>query len=216
MRSTLHVPVLVLVIGWLCAPAHVRVVRQWLTAQVSRGRAQSVAEAVPAFCQAVARRVLVGETLLRAVVGAGEGSPLAPETERVAAEHQMGISLARAVNRWADSDGGFEVGLVSAAVTTASTTVGARPELFDHVAVTLRRRQELGAEARVQASQALMSTWVVAALPWAVGLGLALEGGAPAQVLFAQPLGWTCLALAAALETLGVFWMRRMIDSAIR
>lgn len=212
----MSLPVVIVLTGWLCAPARVRLLRSLASRRVERRRRTAAVDAVPGFCQAVARRVLVGETLLRAIAGAGQGSPLATETTRVVSEHQMGISLSRAVRRWADRDGSFELGMVAAAVSTASTTVGARPELFDHIAVTLRRRHELMAEARVQASQAMLSTWVVAALPWVVGLGLAIEGGASADVLFGQPFGWACLAVALLLEALGVLWMRRMIGRAIR
>lgn len=52
---------------------------------------------------------------------------------------------------------------------------------------------------------------VLAALP-VVGVGMGLLMGAdPVGFLIGTPWGWACLALAAGLEAVGLFWMRRLV-----
>jgi len=190
-----------------------RVVRSWRH-RIEAARIRRSVEALPDVCQAVARRLVVGETLLRALEGAASGTYLAADVDRLAIEYRRGVVLTRAAHRWADRSRRSEIAMLAAAIEMASSSVGARPELFDHVALTLRRRGELRLEARTQASQAYLSTWVVAALPWLLSIGIAVEGGEPAQVLLREPIGWVCLLGAVALDALAIAWMFRLISAA--
>ena len=147
--------------------------------------------------------------------GAGDG-PTAEPLRQIAVEHERGVTLGRAVERWAARESTSAAALLSTAVTLASERVGAQPELFDHVAATLRARADVAAEARVHVAQARASVWVVTALPWAVALALLAEGGDAARVLTATPLGWFCLTAALLLEAAGVGWMRAAVRGALR
>ncbi len=158
----------------------------------------------------------MGESLVVALEGAAAGTPLETSMARALGEHRRGLALDKVADRWVGRDDSFEVGLLAAAIRLSGGGVGARPELFDHVALTLRRRAELRADARAHASQARASSWVVVALPWVVAGGIAVGGGEPARVLFRSPLGWWCLAGAIALEAAGLAWMRWLIGRAAR
>ena len=168
------------------------------------------------LCGSMARRLVVGETVLVALRGAAESTVLEEEVVRVGDDHARGSTLRRAVQRWSDRSDAGEVRAFAAAVALATGPVGARPELFDSIAVTLRRQRERRADAESQAAQALLSSWVIAALPWIVASAALIEGGAPADVLVGTTFGRVALATAIALEALGLLWMRRMIRSAIR
>lgn len=202
--------------GWLVSPARVRRWRALGRGSAQRRRRRAAATEVPLVCNRIARRLVVGEHLAVAMEESAAGTALAADLARVVDEHRRGLPLGRAADRWAERDGGFEAGLLAAAVGLGSSVIGARPELFDGVAVALRRRSDLRAEALAQAGQARLSTWVVAALPWVVAVGVVLGGGAPAHILLAEPLGWLCIGWAVALEALGVLWMRRLIGRAVR
>lgn len=153
--------------------------------------------------------------MLQALRSAADG-PMSAPVEQVCAEHERGVTLSRAVQRWATREQTAEAVLVATAVALSSERVGAQPQLFDHVAGTVRARADMAAEAQVHAAQARASVWVVAALPWAVALALLAEGGAAARVLTSTPLGWFCLAAAAVLEAIGVWWMRAAVARALR
>lgn len=168
------------------------------------------------FCAAVSRRLGGGDTLLQALHNAAGDGPMSGPLEQITEEHERGVTLSRAVQRWAAREQTSEAALLSTAVTLASDRVGAQPQLFDRVAATSRTRADLAAEARVQAAQARASIWVVAALPWAVALALLAEGGAAARVLTSTPLGWFCVGAALLAELAGVAWMRSAVTRALQ
>ncbi len=167
------------------------------------------------FCAAVSRGLGGGDTMLQALRTAADG-PMSAPLEQIAAEHERGVTLSRAVQRWSAREQTAQAALLSTAVTLASDRVGAQPQLFDQVAATVRAHADMAAEARVHAAQARASVWVVAALPWAVALALLAEGGAAARVLTSTPLGWFCAGGALLLELAGVSWMRTTVARALR
>ncbi|WP_419842529.1 type II secretion system F family protein [Candidatus Poriferisodalis sp.] len=211
----LRLSVLLACAGGITSPA----ARAWCRRRRDRRRAAQAVAARSAcigdFCAAVSRRLSGGDTMLQALRTAADG-PMSGPLEQIVAEHERGVTLSRAAQRWAVREQTSEAALLSTAVTLASDRVGAQPQLFDHVAATVRARADMAAEARVHAAQARASVWVVAALPWAVALALLAEGGAAAQVLTSTPLGWLCAAGALALEFAGVSWMRAAVARALR
>lgn len=208
--------VLLALVGAVTSPA----TRGWLAQRrlqaQQRAAVAARASLMGDFCAAVSRRLHGGDTLLQALRAAAGSGPMSAPLREVNAEHERGVTLARAVQRWADRDQTSEAALLSTAVTLASERVGARPQLFDHVAAAMRARSDIAAEARVHAAQARASVWVVAALPWGVAAALLAEGGAAAHVLTATPLGWFCVGTALALESVGIWWMRAVVARALR
>lgn len=194
--------------------------RNWFSArwQRRRDRIAVLARAVCMgdYCATVGRRLHGGDTLLQALRAAADGGPMSEPLAQVTSEHERGVTLSRAVQRWAAREQTSEAALLSTAVTLASDRVGAQPQLFDHVASTVRARADMAAEARAQVAQARASVWVVTALPWVVALALLAEGGAAARVLTSTPLGWFCAAAAALAELTGVAWMRATVRRALR
>ncbi|WP_423916430.1 type II secretion system F family protein [Candidatus Poriferisodalis sp.] len=203
-------------VGAITSPA----ARQWLRKRRQRRRDRAAVTSRSAhmgdFCAAVSRRLGGGDTLLQALRAAAGDGPMSLPLDQVSDEHERGVTLSRAVQRWATREQTSEAALLSTAVTLASDRVGAQPQLFDHVAATVRARADMAAEARVHAAQARASVWVVAALPWAVALALLAEGGAAARVLTSTPLGWFCGSAAALAELAGVTWMRATVARAMR
>lgn len=202
-------------VGGITSPA----ARRWLRLRGDRRRDAMAVAARSAclgdFCAAVSRGLGGGDTMLQSLRAAADG-PMSAPLEQIAAEHERGVTLSRAVQRWATRERTAEAALLSTAVTLASDRVGAQPQLFDHVAATVRAQADMAAEARVHAAQARASVWVVAALPWAVALALLAEGGAAARVLTSTPLGWFCAGGALVLELAGVAWMRATVARALQ
>ena len=207
--------VLLACVGAVTSPA----ARRWFRLRRDRRREAAAVAARSAcigdFCAAVSRGLGGGDTMLQSLQAAADG-PMSAPIQQISAEHERGVTLSRATQRWAAREQTAEAALLSTAVTLASDRVGAQPQLFDHVAVTVRARADMVAEANVHAAQARASVWVVAALPWAVALALLAEGGAAAHVLTATPLGWFCAAGAFVLELAGVAWMRAAVARALR
>ncbi len=209
--------VVLLALAGLCAsPAVRRLVRARYQRRRERADIEARSTHMGDFCAAVSRRLGGGDTLLQALHNAAGDGPMSAPLRQITQEHERGVTLSRAVARWAAREQTSEAALLSTAVTLASDRVGAQPQLFDRVAATSRTRVDMIAEARVQAAQARASIWVVAALPWAVALALLAEGGSAANVLVSTPLGWFCIGGALLLELVGVAWMRASVARALR
>ncbi len=206
---------LLVCVGAITSPA----ARGWLRVRRDRHRDRLAiaarSDCIGDFCATVSRRLSGGDTMLQALRSAADG-PMAVPLEQISAEHERGVTLSRATLRWAVREQTSQAALLSTAVTLASDQVGAQPQLFDHVAATVRANADMAAEARVHATQARASVWVVAALPWAVALALLAEGGAAARVLISTPLGWSCIGAALLLEIAGVSWMRAAVARALK
>jgi len=177
--------------------------------------AASLAE-ITELSEGMARRLTVGATLLQALVGAAQGTRLQPEIEVVQGEHSKGVTLERAVGRWAARTGGQEPALLAATMRLATSEVGPRSELFDRLAISLRRRTALRLDALAKASQARLSGVVVGGMPWLVALVVLGVGGEPARFLIHDRFGRICLTLAVGLDVVGMTWMSRQIDRAAR
>lgn len=199
--------------GWILRPGAWRRVRRAVHEYRVRRRDREVCAALPDFCSGVARRLMVGETLLMAMNGAAEGSPVAPEMAAIARRHARGVPMVHAVGEWAGRSASPDVRMIAMAVELSSEGTGAQPELFDRIGHNVARRQAAIADARSHAAQAHLSGWVVASLPWVVLVAVLAERGAAAEVVLWHPIGRFCLGAALGLEVLGVWWMRRMIGS---
>lgn len=208
--------VLLALAGVLTSPAVRRLDRARRQRRHERAAVEGRSACMGDFCAAVSRRLGGGDTLLQALGNAAGDGPMSGPFGQITQEHERGVTLSRAVQRWAAGEQTSEAALLSSAVTLASDRVGAQPQLFDRVAAISRARADIAAEARVQAAQARASIWVVAALPWAVALALLAEGGAAARVLASTPLGWFCIGAALLLELSGVAWMRASVARALR
>lgn len=211
-----RIVVLLALAGALTSPAARRLYRSRRRRRRERAAVEARSERMGDFCAAVSRRLGGGDTLLQALGNAAADGPMSGPLGQITEEHERGVTLSRAVQRWAAREQTSEAALLSTAVTLASDRVGAQPQLFDRVAATSRARADMTAEARVQAAQARASIWVVAALPWAVALALLAEGGDAARVLTSTPLGWFCVGAALLAELAGVAWMRALVGRALR
>ncbi|WP_419944120.1 type II secretion system F family protein [Candidatus Poriferisodalis sp.] len=212
----LRIVVLLALAGALTSPAARRLIRTQRQRRQERAAVEARSARMGDFCAAASRRLSGGDTLLQALGNAAGDGPMSGPLGQVTEEHERGVTLSRAVQRWAAREQTSEAALLSTAVTLASDRVGAQPQLFDRVASICRTRADMAAEARVQAAQARASIWVVAALPWAVALALLAEGGAAARVLVSTPLGWFCIGAALLAELAGVAWMRAVVARALR
>lgn len=172
---------------------------------------------LPDLMERIASGLRSGLAMGPALVAAADGSPpplareLAPLTQAI----HHGAPLAEVLLRWGSAErASADVRLVVAALELSRQAGGATARAVDRVAVTLRERRELHAEARALATQARASAGVLAVAPLLfTALVATIEPGA-AAVLITTPLGGACLLLGLGLEALGAAWMRRIVRSA--
>lgn len=199
------------VLGIVGSPFVRRVATRLVAGYRHRRAADKRAARMGAYAFAIARRLHAGETLLGALSVGTSIAEIAEPVERMLSEHDQGVTLGRAAQRWALRDQTPAVNLFATAVDLAGRHVGTQPAVFEQVAASVRASEALTADARTSAAGATASVWVVALLPWAVGAGLVAEGGAAADVLVGTTFGWICISAAVVLQALGIAWMRALV-----
>lgn len=180
----------------------------------ARGRGDRRADAgLPDLLEHAGRNLRSGLDLVSALgssaeaVGGVHGAAVAAATERVGG----GAGLAAALQPWFEAHPRPPVRLAVGALEVASHTGGAPARALDGVAATLRARAVVTDEARTLASQARASAAVLVALPIVVAAMGAAADPELAHTLLATPLGLGCLVVAAVLDTIGGWWMVRIV-----
>lgn len=180
----------------------------------ARGRGDRRADArLPDLLEHAGRNLRSGLDLVSALessaaaVGGVHGAAVAAATGRVAS----GARLAAALQPWVEAHARPPVRLAVGALEVASHTGGAPARALDGVAATLRARAVVADEARSLASQARASAAVLVALPVVVAAMGAAADPELAHTLLATPLGLGCLVTAAVLDTIGGWWMQRIV-----
>ena len=150
----------------------------------------------------------VGEAAV-AVTGA-----VSSDLRRVAAVTQRGVSLVEALEQWVARRPRRSVRLAAGALALAVESGGAPGRILDDVATALRQRHQTEREAHALAAQARLSAVVVGVAPLAFTVIACVADPGHARVLFATPLGLSCLAAGLALDAVGATWMHRISRSA--
>ena len=139
--------------------------------------------------------------------------PAASELGWLAGQLRLGVRLDDALERFAERipESGLRLMITAIAIqrTVGGNLAGALATLATH----LEERDRLAQEVRSATAQARMSAWLVAALPAVGGLAVELaEPGTLERTLGRGP-GRVLLVGAVVLEALGVFLVRRMVET---
>lgn len=177
-----------------------------------RWRRRDDRAAMPLVLELLARELRAGATVLGAIstVAATEpaGASLQPVVDRVA----RGARVADELDRWAAAHGSADAHLARSVLRLGLLTGAALADSLDGAAATMRDRSELDAELRALTAQSRASAMLLAVAP--VGFLVVLGSTAPDLVapLVTTPFGWGCLVVGIALDAVGFWWMRRLVD----
>jgi tight adherence protein B len=170
---------------------------------------------LPDFVHAVSRTLTDGAPLRTAFVDGAHmvGEPFETDIARLIARAGIGLSLTDAVERWAAEVGGDDLQLFATACVLGAESGRGTAEALAGVAVTLADRREVEAETHALTSQARSSAWMLAGLPVAFTLLMSFVDPSTLHTLLATPIGLVCLVAGLGLDTLGAWWMHRMIGA---
>ncbi|MDP1818814.1 MAG: type II secretion system F family protein [Acidimicrobiales bacterium] len=141
-------------------------------------------------------------------------SPLAEELAPLADALDHGAPLRPTLDGWSHRAMSRDVALAAAAIGLGAAAGGQVARALDGVAATLRERRELQAEVRALATQARASAGVLVLAPLGfTALVSTIEPGA-VRFLVATPTGLACLVMGLALDGVGAWWMRRIVEQA--
>lgn len=175
---------------------------------------QRVIDALPEMIEGLSRSLRSGASFSQAMREAGaEAAPeLGGELAAVVEATSCGQSSEHALRDWVERLPCAEIRIVGAACALASHNESGAMHALQGVSQSLRDRADLASEVRALASQATASLRALVLLP--VGF-LALDvaaGQRSIQYLTNTSLGQLCLGIGMALNVVGAFWMRRLVD----
>lgn len=136
--------------------------------------------------------------------------PVQREFIRCHDEIRMGNSLAETLDRLSIRLPLAEVNFFAVATALQAETGGNLIETMENLAAQLRERRKLRRKARALSSEARASAVILASLPFAVSLALAVLNGSYLEPLYADPRGRLMALTAAGSVALGVFMMVRL------
>lgn len=180
-----------------------------------RRRAASAFDSdLPAAIDSLVALVASGSSLVQAIGGAAtRRGEVGADLALVVARQRRGQSLQKALDQWSRDRPGTGVSLVADALALAGTSGGSQTRALEGVGATLRERQALAREVRALGSQARASAMVLVATPVVFAAVVAMADHRIRHVLFATPLGWTCIVAGAVLDAAGAWWMARLVSS---
>src|SRR5262249_2854444 len=122
--------------------------------------------AVPPTIERVASELRAGGTIATAIAGIGAGDGvLAGDFARVETRVALGASLVDALRAWIRERDAEGVGVAGGALAMCATVGGPGADALDGLAMSLRDRLSVAAEARALSAQARLSAVVVGGTP---------------------------------------------------
>ncbi|RXN93478.1 pilus assembly protein [Achromobacter aloeverae] len=138
--------------------------------------------------------------------------PLAQEFGLMLREQRLGLSFDAALGNLQARLPSEATGLLASALRIAAHSGGNLAETLDRIAALLRSRQQLRDRVLTLTAQGRLQAWVVGLLAPGMVAILAYLDPVSMQPLWRTTPGLSVLALLVALEVVGVWWIRRIVD----
>jgi tight adherence protein B len=137
--------------------------------------------------------------------------PMSTELHRLLRDTRMGATLEEALAKLSDRVGSYDLDVVITAILVQRSVGSNLSEVLDKVAHTIRERVRIKGEINTLTAQKRLSGWIVGLMPVAfVGLMLVLNFDYM-SALFTDPTGRILLAIAVALDVLGILAIKRIV-----
>jgi tight adherence protein B len=177
-------------------------------------RAEKLREQLPDVLTIMASSLRAGHSFLQALDTTAKeiAQPAATEFQRVVAEIRLGRSAEDALGALADRVGSADFKWAVLAVNIQREVGGNLAEILDNVADTLRERATMRRQVRVLTSEGRLSAWVLALMPFGIGLYMLATNRDYIMLLFTTKVGYFMLGGAGLLLVAGILWMRKIVD----
>ena len=132
--------------------------------------------------------------------------------QRLVAEIRLGRPAEDALEALADRVGSADFRWAVLAVNIQREVGGNLAEILDNVSDTLRERATMRRQIQVLTAEGRLSAWVLAILPFGIGIYMFAVNPDYISLLFTTQIGLFMLGTAAVLMVLGILWMRKIVD----
>ncbi len=137
--------------------------------------------------------------------------PQSQEFALLLREQRLGATFDDAVASLAQRMPTEATQLTVSALRIAADTGGNLAEALERVAGTVRARLQMAGRVDALTAQGRLQAWVVGALPLLLTVALTSLEPEVMSLLWRTQAGWLVIAAIAVLETLGIWWIRRIV-----
>ena len=141
--------------------------------------------------------------------------PIATEFRRTYEEHNLGLSSKIALENLAVRIPLVDLRICVTAIMIQRETGGNLGEILEKVAHTIRDRFRILEDLKTLTTQSRISAWLLCAVPAFIAISATMINPEYMSVLWEDPRGHWLLAAAITLQTLGMVWVRKILQIKI-
>ena len=138
-------------------------------------------------------------------------SRLVSEFKRSFDQQNFGLPLKDVLNEMTERVPILDVKFFVTAVLIQRETGGNLAEILDNLAHVVRERFKILRQVRVHTAHGRFTGYVLMALPAALGIVLNFLNPEHMDLLFREPMGQMMIMGAIVMQTVGYFWIRKVI-----
>jgi tight adherence protein B len=170
-------------------------------------------EQFPEALDLLSRAIKAGHAFQTAMgMVAEEGAdPMGPEFRKTFEEQNFGLPLKDALNNLAVRMPLLDVRFFVTAVLIQRETGGNLSEILDNLAHVVRERFKILRQVRVYTAHGRLTGYVLLAMPAFLAVALMLINPEHMGVLFSDRMGQMMIAGTIVMQTIGYFWIRKVI-----
>jgi tight adherence protein B len=181
---------------------------------LAKRRSKKFESQLPDVLTLVASSLSTGFSLLQALdaVAKDSAQPAAKEFSRALAETRIGADIGESLERMAERTQSENMKWATMAIRIQREVGGNLGETLRTTAKTIREREELRRHVRGLSAEGRLSAYILIALPIGIFLYTYYSNRDYVELLWTRPLGLAMLAAGLVSMTIGVFWMRKVVD----
>jgi tight adherence protein B len=174
-------------------------------------RQRRLCRQLPEAFQMISRAVRAGQTVPAAlkIIAEDFDAPISEEFALCYEQQNLGVSRESVLRNLAARTGIMELQIFVVALLVQAKSGGDLVELLDNLASMIRKRLKLKDRVRALTGEGRMQALVLLILPIAALVGIIFLSPQYAQSLLERP---GLLAGTAAVQAVGVFWVRRIVN----
>jgi tight adherence protein B len=201
-----------LVFGWAGAILGFFVPYAWASHQRAK-RFQRFEEKFPEAIDTLARAVRAGHAFTTALemIANEVSEPVAGEFRQLYEEQKFGLPVRDALINLVDRIPLVDVKFFVTAVMLQRETGGNLAEILDNLSYVIRERFKILRQVRVHTASGRLTMMLLMALPPTIVVVMLTINPSFIRPLFTDPLGHVAIVLGITLQTMGYFFIRRII-----
>ena len=139
------------------------------------------------------------------------GEPVGVEFKKSFEQQNFGLPLKEALNQLTERVPLMDVKFFVTAVSIQRETGGNLAEILDNLSHVVRERFKILRQVRTHTAHGRFTGYVLLALPAALAVALSFISPEHIRALFTTKMGQTMLIGAIVMQTIGFFWIKRVI-----